>query len=58
MSKENNLRELDYKKIRFSEDEVDHARGVVAANAKDADDARHLLEHLGLMPGQEEWRSD
>ncbi len=49
---------LDYSKITISVDKIDAAARIVAGSAKDADDARILLEHLGLMPDQREWYSD
>jgi hypothetical protein len=60
--RENKVRELDFRKILFSESEIGHARAVVAAGAKAAHDcdtetcdAAVLMEHLGLLPGQEGW---
>lgn len=47
--------ELEYSAIRVSAGEIAAARGVVAANSLDAQDARLLLEHLGLMPDQTDW---
>lgn len=50
--------ELDFRKILFTDEEVRHARGVVAAGATEAygrtaaEDAQTLMEHLGLMPDQ------
>jgi hypothetical protein len=45
--------ELDFKRIEFDKDEIDHARGVVAANSKDAEDCQDLLDKLGLLPEHE-----
>lgn len=50
--------ELDYSSSKVSQQQVDAARRVVAGSAADADDARSLLEHLGLMPNQDGWYSD
>lgn len=47
----NTVPELDFKRIEFSETEIDHARHVVAANASDVEDAQDLLDKLGLLPG-------
>lgn len=47
--------ELDYEERVVLPEEMAHARGVVAANARDATDARDLLEMLGMLPGQEHW---
>lgn len=46
---------LDYATIRVSDQDVDHARGVVAASSRDAQDARFLLDNLGLLPCQTDW---
>lgn len=50
--------ELDFKRIEFSKAEIAKARGNAAAGSKDAEDAKILLEHLGLMPDQSDWFYD
>lgn len=47
--------ELPYGMINISLEEIEHAQGVVAANAVDAQDAHELLEALGIMPNQSDW---
>lgn len=54
----NHIPSIDYTPIVFSDDKIDHARAVVAGSSKDAEDARLLLEHLGLLPGTEGWYSN
>lgn len=46
---------VDYTEIVFPPEKIDRARGVVAANSKDAEDAEYLLTYLGLMPDQNHW---
>lgn len=47
--------ELVWEEIVFSDEEIDHARGVTAASAHDTEDAKELLGALGLLPDQEKW---
>ncbi len=55
INKRGRSQELSYSTIKVTREEAEHARGVVAASSKGAEDARNLLEHLGLMPDQEGW---
>lgn len=56
--KKNQTPPVDYTPIVFSEEKIEHAKGVVAASSNDAEDARLLLESLGLMPDQQKWWRD
>lgn len=56
------VRELDFRRIEFSDEEIDHARRVTAANAcldchgrSAVEDTAVLLWHLGLAPEQDGW---
>lgn len=59
--REQKARELDFRRITLLPAEIDHARSVVAAGARErygrseCDDAVHLMRHLGLMPDQNGW---
>lgn len=55
LNKRGRSQELDYSLIVISPEQIDHARGVVAASSRDAADAEDLLTHLGLMPDQTDW---
>ncbi len=58
LNKRGRTPELDYSPISVGQGDIEAARGVVAANSVDAQDARNLLEHLGLMPEQTGWCND
>lgn len=49
------LDSIDYSKIEFTDEQIDHARRVVAGAGRDAQDTTELLMALGLMPDQGEW---
>lgn len=57
------VRELDFRRIEFSDLEIAKARAVAAAGACEpgchersmSEDAHNILEHLGLMPNQDAW---
>lgn len=61
LNKRGRVPQLNRAPVEFTKEELEKARGVVAASAKDAydrnqtEDAGVLLETLGLLPSQTDW---